>query len=194
MNKQEFLKRLGRKLAGLRKAERDERLGFYAELIDDLIEEGLTEAEAVAKIGSPDAIATQILEDLPKQERKRRLSVTEIVLLSVGSPIWVSLLVAAFSVVFALFVSLWAVLISVWAVFVALAASGLGGVLGGVLLACIGHGFSGIALMGAGFFCAGLSIFAFVGCIAATKATVFLTVKSFSAIFKGITGRRARHD
>ena len=56
MNKQEFLDRLRKGLSGLPQAEREERLLFYSEMIDDRMEEGLTEEEAVAALGSLEEI------------------------------------------------------------------------------------------------------------------------------------------
>ncbi|MBR5538496.1 MAG: hypothetical protein IKU61_01205 [Clostridia bacterium] len=54
MNKQEFLEELRKGLSGLPKEDVRERLNFYGEIIDDRIEEGLTEEEAVfgAFVGS----------------------------------------------------------------------------------------------------------------------------------------------
>lgn len=59
MNKQEFLKELRGRLAGLPEEDIDERLTFYGEMIEDRMEEGLSEAEAVSAIGSVDEIVTQ---------------------------------------------------------------------------------------------------------------------------------------
>ena len=65
MTKQEFLCALGKKLSGLPRREVDERLAFYSESIDDRIEEGRTEAQAVADIGSVDEIAAQVIAEVP---------------------------------------------------------------------------------------------------------------------------------
>ena len=51
MTKHEFLLQLGKALSSLPRRERDERLGFYSEVIDDRIEEGLSEEEAVRNMG-----------------------------------------------------------------------------------------------------------------------------------------------
>ena len=64
MNKQEFLTELKKALSPLSKADLEERLSFYSEMIDDRMEEGLSEEEAVAAIGSPDEIAAQIIRNL----------------------------------------------------------------------------------------------------------------------------------
>ena len=52
MTKLEFLSQLERALSALPAAERADRLDFYREMIDDRMEEGLTEQQAVEAIGS----------------------------------------------------------------------------------------------------------------------------------------------
>ena len=52
MNKKRFLSELRRGLSGLPQAEVEERLSFYSDMIDDRIEDGCSEAAAVAEIGS----------------------------------------------------------------------------------------------------------------------------------------------
>lgn len=191
MTKLEFLSVLREALAGLPQSDVDERISFYTEMIDDRMEEGLSEQEAIAAIGSMDEIVAQIIADTPitklvkqKIKPKHRLSAWEIVLLALGSPIWLSLLIAAFAVVFSLYVSLWAVVVSFWSVFASLFGSGLGGFAGGTVLLCTGNAPSGLALMAAALVCVGLSIFAFFGCKAATTGTVALTKKMALAVKK----------
>ena len=53
MRKQEFLDRLERLLACLPADQVAESKAFYAEVIDDRMEDGMTEEEAVAAMGSP---------------------------------------------------------------------------------------------------------------------------------------------
>ena len=48
MNKQEFLVQLRNALSGLPKDDIEERIEFYSEMIEDRIEEGLSEEEAIA--------------------------------------------------------------------------------------------------------------------------------------------------
>ena len=184
MNKQEFLTQLRKGLSGLPQNDIDERIVFYSEMIDDRIEEGLFEEEAVAQVGSVDEIVAQIIAETPftkiAKERikpKRQLKTWEIVLLALGSPIWFSLAIAAISVVFSLYVSLWSVVISFWAVFVSLAACSVGGLVASAILAIFGKGLAGVAMFSAGLICGGLSIFTFFGCKAATKGVIILTEK-----------------
>ena len=102
MTKMQFLMSLHDQLLGLPKEDVEQRLNFYSEMIEDRMEEGMAEAEAVAAIGSPEEIVSQIIADTPlvkiAKERikpKRRLKSGEIVLLALGSPLWLSLLLAA---------------------------------------------------------------------------------------------------
>ena len=185
MSKQEFLAQLRKGLSGLPKDDIDGRLMFYEEMIDDRIEEGLSEEEAVSAIGPADKIIEQTVKEIPlakiAKERikpKRRLKAWEIVLLAVGSPIWFSLGIAAAIVILSLYVSLWAVIISLWAVFVSFFACFIGGITAGTIYAFCGKiPPISIALIACGIVFAGLSIFAFFGCKAATKGILILTKK-----------------
>ena len=189
MHKTVFISELSEKLSFLSVQEREERLHFYAEMIDDRMEEGLSEEEAVAAVGSAEEIARQIVADTPlskiateRIKPKRKLKGWEIVLLALGSPIWLSLGIAAVAVVFSVYVSLWSVIISLWAVFGSLIACSFGGLAGGIAFICTGYVPSGIATVGGSLVCAGLAIFMFYGCKAATDGTIALTKKLALAI------------
>ena len=184
MTKSEFFWQLMDKLSGLPDDELQDCLTYYTEMIDDRMEEGLSEEEAVAAIGEVDEVVSQILEDIPlsklvkeKIRPKRRRKAWETVLLIIGFPIWFSLLVAIFAVVFALYVSLWSVIISLWACDIALAGCSVGCIITGVTHICIGNIPAGIAMIGCGVVCAGLFVFFLYGCKAATKGMMLLTKK-----------------
>ncbi len=184
MNKQEFLAELRRGLSGLPRDDIEERLSFYGEMLDDRIEEGLTEEEAVSAAGSVDEIVRQTVADIPlakiAKERirpKRRLRAWETVLLVLGSPVWLSLGIAAAAAVFAVYAAMWAVIAALWAVFGALAVCAVGSVPGCIIFAAGGSVASGLALLGGGLVCAGLSVFMFFGCKKATVGIMSLTKK-----------------
>ena len=188
MKRLEFLLQLRERLSCLPQDDMEERLTFYNEMIDDLLEEGLSEQEAVAQIGNVNEIASQILQDTPLstlvKERikpKQRMKPWQIVLLAVGSPLWFSLLMAALAVGICLYTVLWVLVICLWAVFAAVAACALGGMVGGGIFAATGNRLAGIATIGAALVCAGVSIFLFCGCKAATKGAARLTGKIISA-------------
>ncbi|MBO5981935.1 MAG: DUF1700 domain-containing protein [Clostridia bacterium] len=184
MNKQEFLDRLRGELSILPSADTEERINFYSEMIDDRMEEGVSEEDAVAEIGSIESVVEQIIADMPQAPKKRKIKGWEILLLALGSPLWISLGIAAAAVIFSVYVSLWAVIISLWAVFGAVAACAVGSIPACVALCVGGHILSGITVLAAGIVCAGLSIFAFFGCKLATKGTVKLTKLCVKRLFR----------
>lgn len=184
MRKQEFLCALKKRLSGLPKQDVEDRLNFYSEMIDDRTEEGWTEEEVISDIGSVDEISTQIIADIPftkiateRVKPKKRLKMWEIALLAIGSPIWLSLAIAAFAVLLSLYAVLWSLIVSVWAAFASLAAGAVGGVVAGISFAFRGNGLTGIAVIGAGIVCAGLAIFLFFGCKTATNGIIYLSQK-----------------
>lgn len=184
MNKQEFLAELQSALNGLPNEDIEERLIFYGEMIDDRIEEGKTEEEAVAEIGPVGDIVSQIVSDIPLtkivKERikpKRTMRAWEIVLIVVGFPIWFSLGIAAVAVVFSLYVVLWSLIIALWAIEISFWAGAAGGIVVATLLFTQGALQHGLIFIGSSLFLAGLSIFLFYGCLAASKGMVTLTKK-----------------
>lgn len=182
MTKEKFLELLRKGLSDLPREEIDERINFYSEMIADRMEEGLGEEAVIADIGAPREIAMQIVsEALPKAEEKkkeksgRKIRAWEMVLLILGSPLWIALLAAAFAVVISLLAVLWTVIVCFWAVFASLAGSALGVLAGGALFAVTGDVMVGAGLCGGAMVCAGLAVFAFFGCKAATKGAAFLS-------------------
>jgi uncharacterized membrane protein len=184
MNKQEFLAKLQTNLSGLPEKEVQDSLGFYSEMIDDRMEEGLSEEDAVRDIGSAEEIARQIIAETPlitivkdKIKPKRKIQAWEIVLLILGAPIWLSLLIAAFAVILSLYISFWALIISFWSVFASLIAVALCGIGVGIGLIWNSNILTAIMLIATGLICAGLSIFCFYGCKVATKGVILLAKK-----------------
>ena len=185
MTKQEFLAGLREKLSDLPSKETEERLNFYSEIIDDRVEEGLSEEDAVRAVGSSDEIAAQILSEFnPPQEEskekkpKKTWSAVGIMLIVLGFPLWFPLLIATFSIAIAVCAVILSVVFSFWAVFASLAGSSLGIVFSGVVFLLTGNPVSGIAMVGAGLTMAGLAIFTFFGCRAATKFIFDFTKKA----------------
>ena len=182
MTKLDFITELSDRLSGLPQGEVDERISFYAEIIDEYIEDGLDEEEAVARIGSINEIVDQIIDDVPfttiakeKIKKKRRLSAFEIVLLAVGSPLWISLGAVALAVFLSLYAVLWSLVAVAWSVFACFTACAPVSIALGVLYFVLGKPIMAICAIGAGLFLAGLSIFSFFGCKAATKGCAVLT-------------------
>ena len=121
MTRQEFLSELERALGKLPHAEVEQALAFYDEAISDRMEDGLSEAEAVADLGPVDEIAAQIAAETPPIPRAIARANTgsrtlNIVLLAVFSPIWIPIVLALAAAALAVYVAIWAVIAALWAV------------------------------------------------------------------------------
>lgn len=109
MTRQEYLDELRAALAELPADEAARACAFYEEMIDDRIEAGLDEQDAVAQMEPPAEAAARILDELPTVPRAiaqaqaaRRTGCGRAALWAaviVGSPLWVSVLVAALAFV-----------------------------------------------------------------------------------------------
>ena len=188
-------------------------------MIDDRIEEGLAEEDAVSQIGDVQTVINNILAELPQKapektdgeqakqvitkvdkpthhkeapkKEKKRMEPWQILLLVLGFPLWLPLLAVAFSLVITLIAVLWSVVATLWgALFGTLAGTGLGCILFGLGCIVAGNWIMGVALLGAGMCCAGLAIFSFYGCIYATKGAAWLTKMTFVGIARLFKGRR----
>ena len=160
MKRSEFLEKLKAQLWALPEGDVQNSLDYYSEMIDDRMEDGLPEEEAVAAVGDLDEIVKQILSETPRppqvvKPEKKQIPVQDntkiwmIVLLVLGSPLWIPLVVSAVSVVFSVYVSLWSVVISLYAVFIALAASAVGCIVGSFFM--IGNPGTGMVAWGLRF-------------------------------------------
>ena len=108
MTKQLFLNELAAALHSLPREERYRTLGYYDELIDDRMEDGQSEEDAVASLGEPQQVAREILgEEEPAPSTSKGRKVWLIVLLVLGFPLWGSLLVTAALVLLCVFVCLY---------------------------------------------------------------------------------------
>lgn len=201
MNKSDFLSELRRGLGCLPEEDIEKSVDFYAEMIDDKMEEGLTEEEAVAEAGSVDEISAQIIAEIPltrlvkaRVKPKRALKAWEIVLIAAGSPVWLSLLVAAAATVVSVYASLWAVIVSLYAVVLSFGAGGLAGIVGAAACPFLSNGSAAAAVMslGAGLVCAGLAVLSYLSCFEITKGMIVLTKKALCALRSAVIGKEER--
>lgn len=170
MTKREYLDELRARLSALPADEVERAVSFYEEAIDDRVEAGLSEEEAVAEMESPAAAAERILSELPSvpralaQARSKSVPtswfVLGIVLLVLGSPLWAALLVAVLALIASGFVALLSCLVGIWAVVLSFLLGAVFGGLGlflavgadslpvGLVNLGIGLAMSGIGLLG----------------------------------------------
>ena len=167
MTKTEFLDKLRRCLAQMPPEELEKQLAYYEELFDDMLEDGMSEAEAAAHLGDPAEIAKELLSELPlgtlvksRVKQEKGWTPLAIVLVVLGFPVWFPLLVSAFAVILSLLITLWAVAISLGAVVLALGVSAIA-----VPIAVVTGAISGppLILIGAALAAAGLCVLGALG-------------------------------
>lgn len=129
MNKQQFIDLLKYRLSKLPHDEVIKTINFYTEMIEDRIEEGMSEEEAIADLGNIDEITSSIIAEVPVTSYVRnkynfsKLNPTSKVLIGIAifftSPIWIALIAVAFSLtiagialIFSLFITCVALLFS----------------------------------------------------------------------------------
>ncbi len=190
MNKNEFLTELRAALAGLPEDDIEKSLEFYSEMIDDRIEEGLSEEDAVADLGSIEEIRAQIVKDTPitkiikeRVKPKRSFRGWEIAVIIIGFPLWFPLLIAAAAVIFSVYVTLWSLIVVLFSVEISFAAGAIGGVLGSIPMFILGNAAAGVLLLGGALVCAGLGILWIFVCKVATKGLMWLTQVSVKSLF-----------
>lgn len=123
MTREEFKARLTAALANLPVEERDKTLAYYDEMLDDRIEDGMSEEEAVDQLEPVADIAARVVGETPipvlvrESIERRRFSPLSIVLIVLGSPLWLTLGLTVFAVLLSVIIVLWSVALTLWAVF-----------------------------------------------------------------------------
>lgn len=189
MKKQELFEKISGKLEGLPEEDIKKSLDYYNEMIEDRMEEGLSEEEAVEAMGSPEEIAEQILMDtsLPKLVKakvkpKRPLAVWEIVLIVLGFPVWFPLLAAFGVVLLSVYIVIWSVILVLFSVDFALAVSGAATIIGSITMIFCSSIQHCLYYFGLGLLMCGLAVMLFFGSIYTTKKIIVLS----KLIVKGI--------
>ena len=193
MNKQEYLGQLRAALACLPEDEIAESVAFYEEMIDDRVADGLTEEDVVASLDDPKVaartiiagvstlLATTVLESgasaaspttvapttvAPAKQKNRVLYWTLIIL---GSPLWLTLLIAAALVVLAAVLTVWILVLALWALAVGLLAGGPLGIAVCWWALFAGQPAYGVFELGSGLLCFGLGVFCLHGAVVVTR-------------------------
>ena len=183
MSRDAFIGELRHRMAGLPQQTVERTVDYYSELIADSVEDGLTEEEAVARLGSLEEIVASVVKDTPlaqivqtrvQEGKKKGISGWVILLLVLGAPVWLPVLIAVLAVLFALFIALWAVVIALWAVVAAVILTGLAAMVAGVVELCRLHLPQGLVLLGGGLVCLGLCALLFLLMKLLTVGTVKL--------------------
>ena len=181
MTMDEYLSALASGLSQLSEEERRKQISYYEELFADMKEDGLTEEEIAEKLGSPAKAAREIMEEMPlpklvktRVRPKNGWSVLAIILVILGSPIWLSIALAMFAVMISIYVVIWSVVIVLFAVVLSILAAGVAGI---VLFAVniMSASVPALLVLGLGLICLGMTAPAFLGAVAAAKGVCRLT-------------------
>lgn len=198
MSKQEFLKKISEGLSNLPEEDVNKFVDYYCEMIDDGMEDGLSEEEAVETLGSVDDIVASIMMDMPisklvktRVKPSHTLRAWEIILIVLGFPIWGSLLCAGIAVVFSLYIALFSVIFALYAVGVAIVICAVAGILGMVLMLCTGKGITiALFLLGFGLISVGIAILIFPLLNMMAKGIIYIGKKMILGIKYCIIGNK----
>ena len=182
MKKEQFLNELRNKLQGLPKEDIDNRISFYEEMINDRVDEGKSEEEAIEDIGSVDEIVNEIAKETPlvklvkeRYKPSRALRVWEIILITLGFPLWFPLLLTAFILAFVGYLLVWVWVIVTYAIELSLVGSTIMAVI--VMFLGLAQGAFNPMWLGIALMSAGASILMVFACIGVTKVTFKLSSK-----------------
>jgi len=184
MTKIEYLNKIRQILGSKRTPEAERSIEYYSEMIDDLIEDGMTVEEATAKIGTPEEIADLILNGSNDSKQddtvesstvsghkvKRKFKPWQTLLIILTSPIWLSILLTVIIIAFCiaitaivLYIVLWSVIISLYAAILGLAVSSIAALCAAVIFTATGQFHSALFTLGAALVLAGITIPSFIG-------------------------------
>lgn len=198
MKKVDYLNELRKRLTGLPQEDIDDRVSFYGEMIDDRIEEGLSEEEAIESIGSIESIIAQTMSETPltklvkeKIRPKRDLKAWEIILLVLGAPLWIPVVLGAIICILALYFTIWIFIASVYVVDFCLAGSVFAS-LAGIFVYLKSLNVAGaLFAFGSGLAMAGLAIILLIGCIWLTKCLIRFTGSGLLGVKTSFVGKEA---
>lgn len=95
MTKQEFMQLLEQQIKPLPLSERNRLINYYNEALEDRMEEGMSEEEAVASLDGFDALSLNLFDEIEEINEKKQESVRTIptplkwFLLFITSPLWI---------------------------------------------------------------------------------------------------------
>lgn len=165
MNKEEYLDAIRGRISAMPADDINRFMDYYSEMIDDRMEDGLSEDEAVADMGSPDAAVEQILEEMPltklvkeKIKPKHELKAWEVVLIVLGSPVWIPLLITAAVLLLTLWIVAFALLISFYAVVLSFVVAGICGLICTIPLFIANNPYTAVLMLGAALIGIGIAI------------------------------------
>ena len=189
MNKKDFLDEVRTRLSGLDEKDIQNALDFYVEAIDDHVDDGMTEDQAVSAVGTPQEVAEKILMDTPlptliktqaqamnsaptpapgvpgqpaAPDQKKKMSPLAITLIIIGPPVWLPILIALAAVALSIVIAIFAVVLAIVATVLATAIGGVVAVFAALVGIVMGEGVHGLIQLAAALVLVGLSLLLFI--------------------------------
>lgn len=125
MNKEQFIKAFRKKMRGMPREEIAKTVSYYEEMIADKIEGGMKEQEAVASLGNLDELSRSARgAESETAEKPPRTHETPapwvIVLLVLGSPIWIGIGAGIFGILVGFWATLFSLVVAFFVVMIGL--------------------------------------------------------------------------
>lgn len=183
MKRDDFFTLLSEKISPLPAEERNKLYEYYNEIILDKKDAGIDEDTIIASFGDIDEIAARVLSEYPElkagqqpvhhqqpvmppnppstpKQRSAAVNVLIMIGLILGSPVWLSLILAAAVVLLSVIITIAALVIAFWIMDAAFLLSGFAGCFYAFWIMPQGPAFA--------FFCMGISLFFIgLGCLCA---------------------------
>ncbi len=178
MDKNKFFKELKKELLAINYADSESLIEYYKEIINDLVDSGKCEIDAVAELGSPKEIAQRAMEEsggeqvksAVKADKKQKCFYRDengkfktmwLVLIIVGSPLWFSIGCGVLGVGIGVICAIFSLVIALYATVSACALSGIVVFGYGIVGMFENVGF-GLMVMGGGLIAFALGIVGFI--------------------------------
>ena len=186
MTTEEFLTQLRKALQALEQTARASTVQYYREILEDRMEEGLTEEAAVAEMEPIETIAADILSDAAARGACRpRRSGWATAMMILGSPLWLAWLLVLGALILAIYAVAWSVIVALFSAVAALGAGVLAGVFA-LFLYWTAYPMTGLFLLGAGFVCAALGIALFFPSLALARWLIRGTSRASKALWHSL--------
>ncbi|GLC87042.1 DUF1700 domain-containing protein [Lysinibacillus piscis] len=195
MDKASYLKKLRWKLRRLPVQEIDAALAYYEEYFEEAGQEN--EQQVIKQLGSPSAVAAQIIADFALKDidstassTKKNMTTLWLVILAIlSAPLSLPLLATVFLLILTVGIVIFSIIFSIIAVIVSIFLGGIAAFIAGFLV-LMEHWPTALLFMGLGLIVIGISILLYPFVARVIKKIGQVSVQIVSQLFHKITKKR----
>ncbi|MGX7023739.1 DUF1700 domain-containing protein [Vagococcus hydrophili] len=191
MNQKEFITRLRRELVKRNVLDTETHINYYQEIIADYVEDGVSEEEAVAKLGSMEDLVLSIAgNNVSSVELRSEKQKSPLIwfLLIVGSPLWLSILLSIILLLLSGIIILWCLPLILGSLSFAFLVTGIVSLVGATFNSSF---YYIVTQLGVGVFASGLGLLCLIGTTSSTQVISSLVKKLTTPLTK-IFSQRGR--